>query len=64
MTEQRSESASSGHLYVIMARVYLSKHAWGLARMSMELGLDKGSLSEPNNARELLQQIRLRLTGD
>lgn len=61
MIELLSKKTSSGDLYINMARDYLSKHEWGLAKMSVERGLDKGALSEPNHARELLQEIRLRL---
>jgi len=61
MLDLLSRKASSGDLYITMAQAHLQKHEWGLAKLSVEKALAKGALSEPDHARELLQDICGRL---
>ena len=53
--------SSCADLDINLARQYLARHEWGQARMALERGLAKGRLSEPEKARDLLQEVCERL---
>jgi uncharacterized protein HemY len=59
--ELLAKKAASGDLYIQLAMRYLERHEWGKARLALEEGLAKGSLSEHGEAIRLLQDIYLRL---
>ncbi len=50
-----------GDLDVNLARRHLACHEWGRARAALERGLAKGRLSEPEQPRKLLREVRERL---
>ncbi|PLW69908.1 hypothetical protein DWB85_17165 [Seongchinamella sediminis] len=51
----------SGDIDVNLAMRHLASHEWGRARVILERALAKGRLSEPEQARILLQEARDRL---
>lgn len=53
--------STCGDLEVNLARYHLACHEWGRARLALERGLAKGRLSEPEQARMLLQEVWDRL---
>ncbi len=61
MLDLLCRKSSSGDLDVNLARHHLASHEWGRARMTLERALAKGRLSEPEQARILLQEVRDRL---
>ena len=61
MLDLLCRKSSSGDLDVNLARRHLASHEWGWARMTLERALAKGRLSEPEQARILLQEVRDRL---
>ena len=61
MLDLLSRKTTRGDLDVNLARRHLACHEWGRARLALERGLAKGGLSEPAQARILLQEVRDRL---
>ena len=61
MLDLLCRKSSCADLDVNLARQYLARHEWGRARMALEKGLAKGRLSEPEQARILLQEVCDRL---
>lgn len=61
MLDLLCRKSSNGDLDVNLARRHLASHEWGRARMTLERALAKGRLSEPEQARILLQEVRDRL---
>jgi len=61
MLDLLCRKSSSGDLDVNLAMRHLASHEWGRARMTLERALAKGRLSEPEQVRILLQEVRDRL---
>ena len=61
MLDLLCRKSGCGDLDVNLARRHLACHEWGRARLALERGLAKGRLSEPEQARLLLQEIRDRM---
>ncbi|MEJ2533285.1 MAG: hypothetical protein P8Y92_15975 [Halioglobus sp.] len=61
MVDLLSSKARSGDLCINLARQLLQRNEWGLAMRAIERGFAKGSLSEPDEAAALLQDICQRL---
>ena len=61
MLELLCRRSKCADLDVNLAWQYLARHEWGQARMALERGLAKGQLSEPEKARDLLQEVCDRL---
>ena len=61
MLDLLCRKSSCADLQVNLARQYLASHEWGRARMALEKGLAQGRLSEPEQARILLQEVCDRL---
>jgi hypothetical protein len=56
-----ARKAATGEVCVNKARMHLARHEWGLARMALEDGLNKGGLDDHLEAERLLQDICRRL---
>ena len=56
-----SKKCSSGEVAVNLARIYLDRHEWGLARRSLLDALEKGGVGDLKLARTLLSEIDLRM---
>ena len=57
MLDLLCRKSACGDLKVNLARHYLACHEWGRARLTLEKGLAKGRLSEPEQARMLSQEV-------
>ncbi|MEM8563846.1 MAG: hypothetical protein AAGF57_16530 [Pseudomonadota bacterium] len=57
MHELLAGKMESGDLYINVGHRYASEHEWGKARRALIAGIDKGKLSEPYRARQLLHQV-------
>lgn len=57
MVEFLARKCRGGDLWISAAKMHLNKHEWGLARNAVLSGLEKGHLSDLEEARRLLEQI-------
>lgn len=64
MLDILSKKSASGDLCISRAMQYLDQHEWGLAKMAVKEGLEKGCLTEPDRAQALLEDICRRLGVD
>ncbi len=53
----------AGQISFNKAKMHLARHEWGLARMAIEEGINKGGLYDQGEAEQLLQEIRGKLFG-
>jgi hypothetical protein len=56
-----AKKASSGDVGINLARQYLLRQEWGLAKMAVEDALTRGCLTEPDVAQLLLDEVHDRL---
>jgi hypothetical protein len=61
MIEMLAKKCRSGDLWIHAARRHLEKQEWGMARIALEHGLEKGELSDIDHAIALMVDIRERL---
>jgi len=62
MLDLVARKSSTGEVYLNIARAYLRKHEWGMARMAIEDALSKGHLRDPAKAHRLSREISRRLS--
>jgi hypothetical protein len=61
MIELLAKKSCSGEISINKAKQHLTRHEWGLARMALEQGLNKGGLDDQREVETLLEEIRERL---
>lgn len=61
MIELIARKATSGQVCINKAKMHLERHEWGLARMAIEDGINKGGLKDNCEVEKLLSDIRRRL---
>ncbi len=62
MLELISRKSSTGDISVNLAEHYLARQEWGRARMALLRGLEKGGLTRPARAHELMLAIETQLS--
>ena len=53
-----------GELSINKAKQHLARHEWGLARLALEEGINKGGLKDQQEVERLLDEIRQRLWSE
>lgn len=61
MMDLLARKSSSGDVSFHLAQSLLASHEWGLALKALDEGIKKGQLSDPEQAQQLLNDIRQRL---
>lgn len=64
MIDFLTKKSGSGDLCINLAAQYLGQNEWGLAKKAVEEGFARGCLSEPEQARALLEDICRRMGID
>ncbi len=62
MLELLSRKCRTGELCVNLAEYYLARQEWGRARMTLLRGLEKGGLTRPAHAHQLMLAIESQLS--
>jgi len=61
MLELIARNSQTGEVALNAARRYVERHEWGQARLLLEAALEKGFLSEPQQARAMLRDVCKRM---
>ena len=62
MIELLAKKARCGDVSINKAKQHLARHEWGLARMALEEGVNKGGHYNQREVDRLLEEIRRRLS--
>jgi hypothetical protein len=57
MLDVLAKRCSSGDVWICAAKKYLRENEWGMAFRAVHAGLDKGSLSDVEEAISLLREV-------